>query len=307
MKQFEKEFAEFAKAKAEALGPGLDWEKPDAEAGFLRRLGLSDSSPRRSAESPNKPPAPKKLLTNDVPEVSSHEPAAAPAATTKPAAVTPKSSDKLNYWTLLEQATKSVSGKNWQAAKAPLNTLIELYPNQSGPNNAYAMLATVHRNLNETAEERAALGKWASQEADAVDAYSRLMELAQNDQDWKTVEQNAERFIAVNPLVPQPYRFLASAGEKLGETNLAIGAYQKLLLLDPADPADVHYHLAELLSLNNDPAAKRHVLQALEEAPRFRDAHRLLLQLAQATVNATNSGATDDSRKDFGQPKQMKK
>ena len=29
-----------------------------------------------------------------------------------------------------------------------------------------------------------------------------------------------------------------------------------------------------------DPAAKRHVLQALEEAPRFRAAHKLLLELA---------------------------
>ena len=236
MKQFEKEFADFAKAKAKALGPGLDWKKPDDDLAGARVFSLPDL----------------KLAKSD-------------AAQSK------------NYWVLLDTATKLVSEKQWESAKAPLQTLIDLYPNQSGANNAYALLAAVHRGLNESEQERAALEKWAAQSADALDAYSRLLELAQNDQDWKSVEQNAERFIAVNPLVPQPYRFLASASEKLGETNQAIGAYQKLLLLDPADPADVHYHLAELLSLNNDPAAKRHVLQALEEAPRFRDAHRLLL------------------------------
>jgi hypothetical protein len=53
-----------------------------------------------------------------------------------------------------------------------------------------------------------------------------------------------------------------------------------MLLLDPPDPAEVHFRLARLLRKAGDPAAKRHVLQALEEAPRFRDAHRLLLEIA---------------------------
>jgi hypothetical protein len=51
-------------------------------------------------------------------------------------------------------------------------------------------------------------------------------------------------------------------------------------LLDPPDPAEAHYRLARLLHQAGDPAAKRHVLQALEEAPRFREAHRLLLEIS---------------------------
>jgi hypothetical protein len=39
--------------------------------------------------------------------------------------------------------------------------------------------------------------------------------------------------------------------------------------------------LAALLHKTGEPGAKRHVLQALEEAPRFRDAHRLLLRVAE--------------------------
>lgn len=250
MKQIEKEFATFAKAKAEALGPELDWKKPGEAGSRFRSLGLPDV----------------KLAT-------------------------PDADKSKNYWVLFNSATAAISEKKWEAAKVPLNKLIELYPDQSGPNNAYAMLATVHRNLNETAAEHAALEKWAAQEADALDAYSRLMELAEADKAWKAVTQNAERFLAVNPLLPLPYRYLATASEQLGETQRAIGAYEKLLLLDPADPADVHFRVARLMSVNNDPAAKRHVLQALEEAPRFRDAHRLLLELAQANPNSTNAPA----------------
>lgn len=277
MQQIEKEFVAFAKAKAEALGPGLDWEKPEKETGLLRRIGLNRSRSSRGVDAPVKQADPNAPATNEIREASTSKPEAAP-----------KSSGKPNYWTLLEQATRAVSEKKWADAKAPLKTLLELYPDQSGPNNAFALLAAVHRGLNEISEERAALEKWAAQEADALDAYQRLMELAEAAQDWKAVAQNAERHLAVNPLLPQPYRFLARASEALGDREPAVSAYQKLLLLDPVDPAEVHFRLARLLQATDAPAAKRHVLLALEEAPRFRDAQRLLLELAQASPVSTN-------------------
>lgn len=245
LQQIEKEFAAFAKTKAEALAPGLDWDKPDANR-FSGQL-----------------PGGAGTMVNPV--------------------------DTKNYWVLQERARKAIAAKNWNDALAPLQKLVELYPDQSGPNNAYALLATVHRNLKQTAAERAALEKWAALEADALDAYLRLMELAEATSDWRTVTQNAERTLAVNPLIPQSYRSLATAAEKLGDTPRAITANRKLLLLDPADPAEIHFRLAQLLRAENEPAAKRHVLQALEEAPRFRAAHKLLLELARAETSPTNS------------------
>ena len=53
-----------------------------------------------------------------------------------------------------------------------------------------------------------------------------------------------------------------------------------LSLLDDTDPAGVHYHLASLLRQAGKPQeARREVLKSLEEAPRFREAHQLLLEL----------------------------
>jgi len=100
--------------------------------------------------------------------------------------------------------------------------------------------------------------------------------------DWGTVSTNAERYLAVNPLLPLPYRFLAQAAEAGGQARTAIEAYETMLLLDPPDPAEAHFRLARLLHEGGDPKAKRHVLQALEEAPRFRDAHRLLMEIRRA-------------------------
>ena len=63
------------------------------------------------------------------------------------------------------------------------------------------------------------------------------MELDDGQGDWTGVAENAERFLAVNPLVPLPYRELARASEQLDHDAPAIRSYQRLLLLDPPDPA----------------------------------------------------------------------
>ena len=111
----------------------------------------------------------------------------------------------------------------------------------------------------------------------------------------KPVAKNAERFLAVNPLLPQPHRFLGTASEALGDSKRAIRSYETLLKLDPRDPADVHFRLAKLLHQAGDPGARRHVLEALEEAPRYREAHRLLLAIrAEAAAPAVRAEPAGD-------------
>lgn len=300
LKQIEKDFAAFARARAEALAPGLDWRKPERGRISLSRLAAdsgdaADDARRSGGDSGSSNDLRRVLwralapvLTNLV-ERPSRE-TNAPTVTVTESEEKPSS--KPNYWSLIEQARKLVAEEQWGAARAPLRTLIELYPDQSGPDNAYALLASAHRALGETVPEREALERWAAGDASALDAYLRLMQIAEREGDWKTVSENAGRYLAVNPLVPQPWRHLARASEAEGETVPAVSAYRKLLLLDPADPAEIHFRLAQLLLQSNDPAARRHVLQALEEAPRFRDAHRLLLRLAQVQEEETHSGAT---------------
>jgi tetratricopeptide (TPR) repeat protein len=239
--QFEKNFAAFAKERAEKLGPGLDWEKPE------RRELLTASETELKVKYPN------------------------------------------NFYVLIHRAQKLLREKKWEEAKAPLQKVLDHYPANTEPDNAYELLAMAHRSLGETNQERQVLEKLAALDADALDAYVRLMELANTDEDWGAVTQNAERFLAVNPLLPQPYRYLGLASEATGRTAQAIQAYRTLLLLDPPDPADAHFRLARLLHGTRDPSAKRHVLQALEEAPRFREAHRLLLQISRANSPATEA------------------
>jgi tetratricopeptide (TPR) repeat protein len=232
MAKLEKDFDAFARKRAEQLGQGLEWKKPDAED-----LAADDKNPLDKY---------------------------------------PK-----NFWVLTQYAKKLLSEKKWEEAKGPIQTLLQYYPEQTGSDSGHNLMAEVHRGLNETDLERQALSKQAEIDAEAVDAYLRLMELDSIARDWTGVATNAARFLAVNPLVPTPHRYLARASEELGQSQPAIESYQILLKLDPPDLAEVHFRLAKLQHQAGDLSAKRHILQALEEAPRFREAHQLLLAIAE--------------------------
>ena len=121
---------------------------------------------------------------------------------------------------------------------------------------------------------------WPRATTSAVDAYLRLMELAEAKQDWEAVAKNADRMLAVNPLVAAPHRYLAQAAEKLGQRDEAIRAYQRCCSSTrPTSPRRTSAWRSCCATTQKRDAARRHVLMALEEAPRFLDAHQLLLEL----------------------------
>ncbi|MBI5767549.1 MAG: tetratricopeptide repeat protein [Verrucomicrobia bacterium] len=246
MDKLEKEFAAYAKKQADELAPGMDWTKPE---GVLTLSG--DANPLQAE-------------INKIEEKSA------------------KASDN-NYWSLAQQARKQVEEQKWADAKKTLTRLVELYPTAKGGDTAYRSLAKVLRMLGATEAERATLATWCALDDEATDGYLRLMELAAEAKDWPTVTRNAERYLAVNPLVAPPWRFLAQAAAASGDTAAGVAAWRTLIRLDPPDPAEAHFQLARLLKEQGHFAeARRHVLLALEEAPRYRDALRLLLELSKA-------------------------
>jgi tetratricopeptide (TPR) repeat protein len=188
-----------------------------------------------------------------------------------------------NFWALTLHAKALLASSKWTEAKEPLEKLIALYPQYAGDDNAYRLLAEAHRQLDETEQEQDVLSKLAMISSDASYAYARLLEIAVEQEDWQSVLRYGEKSMAVYPMLAQLHWQLGRANEELGRDEQAIKSYQRLLLLDPADPADVNYRLGRLLLAKDPAGAKRHVLMALAEAPRFRQAHRLLLKIIDET------------------------
>ena len=170
--------------------------------------------------------------------------------------------------------------QRWSEAKKVLERFKTLCPDYVGPDNAYLLLAVVFRQSSDPVAEHKILEELAMRDGDAITAYLRLIELDQAAGAWPGVAKNARRVLAVNPLVPTPHRKLAAASERLGSPEEALAAYRAVALLDDTDPAGVHYQLAKLLrGAGKLQEARREVLRSLEDAPRFREAHQLLLEL----------------------------
>jgi predicted Zn-dependent protease len=180
-------------------------------------------------------------------------------------------------------AVASVKAEKWADAEKAAQDLLASYPAYVGPDNAYDLLAGVYRKTAQPDREVKALEDLAKRDGDATVAYQRLIELAESKNEWDAAAKNARRWLAVNPLTPAPHRALAKAAEKLNDRAEAMTAYRAVLLFNVPDSADVRYRLAVLLEQSGErDKARREVLKALEDAPRSRDAHALLLRLAES-------------------------
>ena len=186
-----------------------------------------------------------------------------------------------NYYVRFERAEKLLEDKKWTEAKTVLEPLAADYSGERRADNPLWLLSLAERHLGDTNAELATLQKFAEHEADFVDLYARLIEINQSRQDWPAVTKYAQLLLAINPLIATPYTALAEAGAASGQNDVAIDANRKLLLLNPPDAVKVHFQLARLLHTRGDSEneAKRQVLQALEDAPRYRDAQQLLLEI----------------------------
>lgn len=201
-------------------------------------------------------------------------------------------------------ADQLVTRREFDKAKKSLEHLIELYPEQTGLDSPYVILAAIHRELKETTEERKVLEKYVERTDDAKTALLRLIELQSADQDWKAAATSVQRLLQVNPLLPQAQKARANASEHLGDSQDAILGLQAWLLMDPEDPAEAHFRLARLLYAQGRPGAKAHALAALEAAPRYRDAQRLFLKIirnepadAAGPANVQKASSPEGSKK----------
>ncbi len=190
-----------------------------------------------------------------------------------------------NFFALMEKAKQLVAARQWEVAKEPLTTILADPANQTGAVGAHTLLAKVHRALGDNEAELAELTKIAELSPDSTEAFERLMELGAARRDWPAVLLNAERFIAVNPFSPESYRRQGEAFEATGKKPAATVAYGKMLEFHPPDAPEIHYRLARLLVADDAARAKREVLLALEEAPRFRAALELLLTMQETPAS----------------------
>ena len=189
------------------------------------------------------------------------------------------------------EARKMLTGlhldqEQWDLAAESADALIALLPDYTGERNGYTLKALALRGKKDTAGEAAVLETLASLSAEALGAYTRLIEVNFDGGDWDGVLANAQRGLAINPFNQRIHYCNGCAHEARAEPALAVKSFENALRLDPANPSELRFRLARLLKSDDEKKARRYLLDSLADSPRYREAHGLLLEIVEGPKEA---------------------
>lgn len=184
-----------------------------------------------------------------------------------------------NHWALSKHANDLLEAEQWEEAARAGQRLIDLLPDDTSNSSGYVIKARALRQLKRLDEEAAVLRLLAARSADAMAVFLRLVEMDAKAGRWTEVLANAGRASALNPFLKTPQQAIARALEALNRPDEAIAGLKRVLILEPDNPPDICFRLARLLRGKDDGAAKRYLIDALVMAPRYREAHQLLLEM----------------------------
>lgn len=170
--------------------------------------------------------------------------------------------------------------EDYATAKQAAEEMITLFADDYTPTGGHALLARVHRELKQPDEEAAALEIIANNTSDDLSTLRRLIELKEAAEDWESVQRWADKLLAINPLLPVGHLASRDAAVALGQLDKTIEPLKALQVLEPGDPALLHFQIASAMQdAGRLEEARIEVLNALAEAPRYREAQRLLVAL----------------------------
>ncbi|MEP3482751.1 MAG: tetratricopeptide repeat protein [Fuerstiella sp.] len=184
-----------------------------------------------------------------------------------------------NYSTVLQTAVDLVQIDKLDDAAEMLQGLVELYPNDRRPDSARTVLASIYGQQDQVGQQIDVLQKQVELSASDWDSAYRLLQLLVKNERWEEAAQAGQQVLAIDPLRAEPNQLLLKATSQVGNMELSQTLLAGLLELDTANAARYHLQLAKLQLSQSPQKARRHVLQSLELAPRYREAHQFLLSL----------------------------
>ncbi len=208
-----------------------------------------------------------------------------------------------NHWAWLTLTQLFLAQENWEEAVAAADHLIELYPENTEHGGGYLLKAKAWQALGDREREAETLRQLASLSSESYTAYTKLLDLDLQSGAWDELLDTAKQTKAINPFLKHAHYCRGCAHEAREERGEAVQSFEKLLALKPVNPSEVRFRLARLLRPDDEERAKRYLLDSLVEAPRYREAHQLLLKFeepeeAKAEVPAPSPTKAEPDEKD---------
>lgn len=181
--------------------------------------------------------------------------------------------------TMLARASLLVKEQRLDEAEVLLKSMITLIPDDDSTNGPRPILAELYRQQNKPEQEAAVLTEHLQMTVDDLAALNRLQELTATAAKHDDVVQLGLSIAAIDPFQIDSIQRTLTSAEFLNQSDVVVTQLNRLLILQPDDSPRLHYRIAQQLIQSSPALARRHILLSLENAPRYRDAHKLLLSL----------------------------
>lgn len=190
--------------------------------------------------------------------------------------------DHFDEWRAkLRDLAKAEEAKDYATVSSLGPTVIALYPQYVDEANAYAAMATNYALGGDTKSEAETLIKYEHAGGQSLDLLKRLAELEQGAGETAEAIATLERLNYIYPVNDEDlHRRLGDLYYSAKNYAGAIREYNVLVASKPSDKAGAEFSLAQAyFATGQRDKAQDSVLAALEVAPGYRPAQKLLLEL----------------------------
>lgn len=186
-----------------------------------------------------------------------------------------------DYFGRLRRAAQLVEESKFDEAVQEAEAAKKLFPLYTDEGDPYRLLAGVYEKQGQKDKAAAELIEWRVQKGRDPETFKHLATLLHDLGRTAEAIQTLEQALYISMYDLEIHRNLGEWYFESSNPRFAVREYGAVLALDPPDKAEAHYRLATAYQAMQDPQnARRQVLAALEIAPGFRDAQRLLLELS---------------------------
>jgi predicted Zn-dependent protease len=202
---------------------------------------------------------------------------------------TKKTVDNFDDWKKrIKQVNEMSKAKDYDGVIKEGLAIRDFYPDYVEAGSVYEFLAAAYVAKDDKAAATDQLERYVHAGGRNPGSIKQLGKLLTDAGNQKEAAAILERLNYIYPLDNDQHRTLGSLWLDQGNVPGAIREFGAVVAHNPIDPAEAHYQLARAFNLNHQSAkAQDELVSALEAAPTYRPAQKLLLELNAAENTGT--------------------
>ena len=183
----------------------------------------------------------------------------------------------------IKQLAEMYKNKDWDGIVKEGTAIRDMYPDYVEDHSVYELLAQAYTAKDNKPAAMAELERYIKIGGRNPESIMQLAKLLEGVGRKKEAAEALERLNLIYPMDYEQHQLLGDLYFDQGNAKGAVREFESVVDYKPIDPARAHYDLARAYNLEHETEkAKDELIAALETAPGYRQAQKLLLELSNA-------------------------